>query len=81
MADGQPPEPNVQILVDPVEPVVNPPVGNQNENAAQPQELEVVVFQSLWTFRAVFSCLSYLSGFYTARLGDSWRDRRAIRRG
>ena len=45
MADGQPPEPNVQLLVDPVEPVVNPPVENQNENAAQPQELEVVVFQ------------------------------------
>ena len=32
---------------DPV-PVVNPPVRqNENENVAQPQELEVVVFQSL----------------------------------
>ena len=54
MAEGQPPEPNVQLLVDPVEPVVNPPVvnslvvnppdGNQNVNVAQPQELEVVLF-------------------------------------
>ena len=59
MAEGQPLEPNVQLLVDPVEPVVNPPVvnplvvnppvvnppdGNQNVNVAQPQELEVVLF-------------------------------------
>ena len=44
MAEGQPPEPNVQLLVDPVEPVVNPPDGNQNVNVAQPQELEVVLF-------------------------------------
>ena len=54
MAEGQPPELNVQLLVDPVEPVVNPPVvnppvvnprdGNQNVNVAQPQELEVVLF-------------------------------------
>ena len=54
MAEGQPPEPDVQLLVDPVEPVVNPPVvnppvvnppdGNQNVNVAQPQELEVVLF-------------------------------------
>ena len=63
MADGQPPEPDVQLLVDPVEPVVNPPVENQNENAAQPQELEVVVSQSFLTFGGMFSCLSYLSGF------------------
>ena len=54
MAEGQPPEPNVQLLVDPIEPVVNPPVvnplvvnppdGNWNVNVAQPQELEVVLF-------------------------------------
>ena len=59
IAEGQPPEPNVQLLVDPVEPVVNPPVvnplvvnppvvnppdGNQNVDVAQPQELEVVLF-------------------------------------
>ena len=59
MAEGQPPEPNVQLLVDPVEPCVNPPVvnplvvnppvvnppdGNQNADVAQPQELEVVLF-------------------------------------
>ena len=49
MAEGQPPEPNVQLLVDPIEPVVNPPVvnppdGKQNVNVAQPQELEVVLF-------------------------------------
>ena len=28
MAESQPPESNVQLLVDPVEPVVNPPVVN-----------------------------------------------------
>ena len=59
MAEGQPPEPNVQLLVDPVEPVVDPPVvnplvvnplvvnppdGNQNVDVAQPQELEEVLF-------------------------------------
>ena len=59
MAEGQPLEPNVQLLVNPVEPVVNPPVvnplvvnppvvnppdRNQNVNVAQPQELEVVLF-------------------------------------
>ena len=59
MAEGQPPEPNVQLLVGPVEPVVDPPVvnplvvnppvvnppdGNQNVDVAQLQELEVVLF-------------------------------------
>ena len=54
MAEGKPPEPNVQLLVDPVEPVmnplvvnppvVNPPDGDQNVDVAQPQALEVVLF-------------------------------------
>ena len=45
MAEGQPAEPEVQLLGGHVEPVVNSPVGQDgNENAAQPQELEVVVF-------------------------------------
>ena len=45
MGDDQPVEPEVQLLSDPVVPVVNPPVcQNENENVAQPQELEVVVF-------------------------------------
>ena len=58
-AEGQPLEPNVQLLVDPLKPVVDPPVvnplvvnppvvnppdGNQNVDVAQPQELEVVLF-------------------------------------
>ena len=48
MGDDQPVEPEVQLLGDPVVQVVNPPVRqNENENVAQPQELEVVVFQSL----------------------------------
>ena len=43
MGDDQPVEPEVQLLGDPVVPVVNPPVGqNENENVAQPQELVVV---------------------------------------
>ena len=49
MAEGRLAEPEVQLLGDRVEPVVNPPVGQDgNENAAQPQELEVVVFLSLF---------------------------------
>ena len=41
MGDIQPVEPEVQLLGDPVVPVVNPAVGqNENENVAQPQELE-----------------------------------------
>ena len=59
MAEDQSPEPNIQLLVAPVEPVVdlpvvnqlvvnppvvNPPDGNQNVDVAQPQELEVVLF-------------------------------------
>ena len=59
MAEDQPPEPNVQLVVDTVEPVVNPPVvnplvvnppvvnppdGDQNVDVAHPQELEVVLF-------------------------------------
>ena len=61
MGDDQPVEPEVQLLGDPVVPVVNPPVvQNENENVAQPQELEVVVFQSLfdaswYTFLSVAS--------------------------
>ena len=48
MGDAQPVEPEVHLLGDAVVPVVNPPVGqNENENVAQPQELEVIVFQSL----------------------------------
>jgi len=49
MGVDQPAEPEVQPLGDPVVPVVNPPVGqNDNENVAQPRELKVVVFQSLF---------------------------------
>ena len=41
MGDNQPAEPDVQLLGDSVVPFVNPPVGqNENENVAQPQELE-----------------------------------------
>ena len=78
MAEGQPPEPNVQLLVDPVEPVVNPPVvnplvvnppvvnppdGNQNVNVAQPQGTGGSSLLVVMNFFvAYFSCLSYLSG-------------------
>jgi len=38
MADIQPVEPEVQLLGDPVVPVLNPPVGqNEKENVAQLQ--------------------------------------------
>ena len=41
MGDNQPVEPEVQLLGDPVVPVVNPAFGqNENENVARPQELE-----------------------------------------
>ena len=36
MAEGQPPEPNVQLIVDPVEPVVDPPVVNSNPLVVNP---------------------------------------------
>ena len=46
--DDQPVDPEVQLRRDPVVQVVNPPVRqNEKENVAQPQELEVFVFQSL----------------------------------
>ena len=41
MGDDQPVEPEVQLLGHPVVLVVNPPVGlNEDENVAQPQEME-----------------------------------------
>ena len=41
MGDSQPAEPDIELVSDPVVPIVNPPVGqNDNKNVAQPQELE-----------------------------------------
>ena len=73
MGGDQPVEPEVQLLGDPMVLVVNPPVGqNENENVAQPQELEVAVFQSLLD-ASRYTCLSPHSGFsfsHTARPRD-----------
>ena len=64
-------QPEVQLLGDPMVLVVNPPVGqNENENVAQPQELEVAAFSRYLTLRGILLCLSPLLGFsfsYTAR--------------
>ena len=73
MGDAQPVEPEVQLLGDPVVPVVNPPVGqNENENVAQPQELEVVVFQSLlYASWYILLCLSPLLGFFFSSYSEA----------
>ena len=74
--DDQPVESEVQLLGDPVVPVVNPPVRqNENENVAQPQELEVVVFQSLldaswYTSLSVASFRFFVRFSHTARLRE-----------
>ena len=72
MAEGQPAESEVQLLGDTVEPVKNLPVGQDgNKNAAQPQELEVVVFQLLFdTLLYVFLSVVSLRFSHRAKLRD-----------
>ena len=72
MAECQPAESEVQLLGEPVKPVVNPLVGQDgNENAAQPQELEVAVFQSLFdTSLYIFLSVVSLRFSHTAKLRD-----------
>ena len=74
MGDDQPVGPEVQLLGDPMVPVVNPPVGqNENENVAQAQELEIAALRRYLTLRGILLCLSSLLGFsfsHTTRLRE-----------
>ena len=81
IGDDQPVKPEVQLLGDPVllgnhvVPVVNPPLGqNENESVAQPQEREVVVFQSLldvsWYTSLSVASFRFFLFSHTARLRE-----------